>query len=141
MSDFNNFLEAFSKIFETEPKLVLIYIILYFCWGVLMHNFGNWAKIARFKYWWQIITCYILYMIPVSLLLKELPWYQQYAYGLFFMGILEVSGYTLKSSIAFDNNILDKIFTERNFALCMTLFFASYFPIGNAVVDWIYGLI
>lgn len=141
MSDIENFFQAFQNIFKTDWHLVLIYVIVYFSWGVLMNSFGKWAKIARFKYWWQIITCYIVYMIPISLLLKGLPWYQQYAYGLFFMGILEVSGYAIKSSIAYDDNILDKIFTRTNFALCMTLFFAAYFPIGNWVVGMIYEMI
>lgn len=141
MSDIENFIQAFQKIFQTDPKLVAVYIIVYFSWGMLMNSFGKWAKIARFKHWWQVITCYVFYMIPISLLLKDLPWFQQYAYGLFFMGILEVGGYTIKSSIAYDDNILDKIFTRTNFALCMTLFFAAYFPIGNWVVEMVYGWI
>ncbi len=130
-----------NQLLSTEPQLLLIYIIVYFLWGVLMHNFGIYMKIARFRYWWQIITCYLLYMIPISLLLKDLAWHEQYAYGLFFMGILEFAGYWFKTSIAFENNLLDRFFGIRNFSLGMTLFFATYFPIGNTVVNWIYGLL
>jgi len=79
-------------------------------------------------------------MVPISILLKPLPWYQQYAYGLFFMGILEFMGYTLKTSIAYEDNMLDRFFTPRNFSLAMTLFFASYFPLGNWIVDKLYNL-
>lgn len=122
---------------DTDLSLLAIYVIVYLLWGILMHNFGIYTKIARFNNWWQIITCYVLYMIPVSLLLKDFAWYEQYAYGLFFMGILEFGGYTIKSSFAYDNNILDKFFGIRNFSLAMTLFFASYFPLGN----WIVGVI
>lgn len=129
--------EHLFAVFETDPGLLAIYVIVYLLWGILMHNFGIYAKIARFKHWWQIIMCYVLYMIPVSLLLREFAWYEQYAYGLFFMGILEFSGYTIRSSVAYDNNILDRFFGERNFSLAMTLFFASYFPLGN----WIVGAI
>ncbi len=68
--------------------------------GNAMHNFGICTKIAQFKHWWQVITCYILYTIPVSLLLKDLMWYEQYVYGLFFMGILEFGGDSIKSSLA-----------------------------------------
>ena len=138
MSDITYFFQSIPKIFQTDFRLIAIYIVVYFCWGMLMNAFGKWTKIARFKYWWQVITCYVFYMIPVSLLLKDLVWYQQYAYGLFFMGILEVLGYSLKTSIVYDHNMLDKIFTRTNFALCMTLFFASYFPIGNWLVGRIY---
>ena len=126
---------------QTPGSLWMIYIVIYFLWGVLMHNFGIYTKIARFKHWWQIITCYILYMIPISILLDGLPWYQQYAYGLFFMGILEFGGYAIQSSTAFENNILDRFFGERNFALAMTLFFASYFPLGNGAVHAVYNLL
>lgn len=122
---------------DTDMRLLAIYVVVYLLWGILMHNFGIYTKIARFNNWWQIITCYVLYMIPVSLLLKEFAWYEQYAYGLFFMGILEFGGYTIKSSFAYDNNILDRFFGIRNFALAMTLFFASYFPLGN----WIVGVL
>ena len=127
--------------FSVGWELLMVYAVIYFLWGSLMNKFGSIMKIAKFRYWWQIITCYIVYMIPVSLLLRGLPWYEQYAYGLFFMGLLELGGYTIKSSIAFDDNILDKIFTPRNFSLAMTLFFASYFPLGNSFVKWVFGLI
>lgn len=132
--------EHLLRILDTDLKLVALYVIVYFLWGVLMHNFGIYTKIARFKHWWQIITCYVLYMIPISLLLLPFEWWQQYAYGLFFMGILEFGGYAIKSSHAYENNILDKFFGERNFALGMTLFFAAYFPIGNAAVGGLYGV-
>lgn len=131
--------EHFQRILDTDPALLGIYIVVYFLWGVLMHNFGIYTRIARFKYWWQIITCYILYMIPISLLLLPFAWWQQYAYGLFFMGILEFGGYAIGSSHAYDNNLLDRFFGPRNFSLAMTLFFAAYFPIGNAAVVAIYG--
>ncbi len=130
-----------QKLMQTSGSLWLVYLLIYFIWGVLMHNFGIYTKIARFKHWWQIITCYILYMIPISILLDGLPWYQQYAYGLFFMGILEFGGYAIKSSIAFEHNILDRFFGERNFSLAMTLFFASYFPLGNAAVNAVHAML
>ncbi|MCB0760487.1 MAG: hypothetical protein KDC12_03115 [Flavobacteriales bacterium] len=117
------------------------YVVVYALWGIGMNTFGKKACIAEFRYWWQIITVYLLYMIPISLILSPLEWYAQYAYGLFFMGILEFGGYALKSSIAHPGNILDRWFGERNFALGMTLFFASYFPLGNAAVEYIHELL
>ena len=139
--DIQQFFEAVGGIFQTEPKMIMVYVVVYLLWGIMMNQFGIVTKIAKFRYSWQIITCYIVYMVPVSLLLKGLPWYEQYAYGLFFMGILELGGYAIRSSIAFDDNLLDKIFTPRNFALAMTLFFATYFPLGNWAVEQIYGWI
>lgn len=133
--------EHLQRILSIDPKLLGVYVVVYLAWGVLMQNVGTYTRIARFKSGWQIITCYVFYMVPVSVLLLPFAWWQQYAYGLFFMGLLEFSGYALGSSYAYDDNILDQFFGPRNFALAMTLFFAAYFPIGNAVAVAIYGVI
>ena len=124
---------------KVDRKLWLTYCIVYFLWGLGMNWFGQLVEIARFTFWWQVITCYILYMVPISLLLRGLPFHQQYAYGLVAMGVLEFGGYALKTSYAFSNNILDQLFNVRNFSLGMALFFALYFPLGNKLVGKIYN--
>ena len=126
---------------NVDIKLILVYVVIYFTWGMAMNAFGKKMKIAKFTYWWQVITCYILYMVPISLLLRGLPFHTQYAYGLVAMGFLEFGGYALKSSYAYPNNILDKTFSPQNFSLGMALFFALYFPAGNWVVGKIYTVI
>jgi hypothetical protein len=123
---------------DADKKLILIYLIVYFIWGLGMNYFGSYMQIAKFTYWWQIITCYLLYMVPISLLLRNLPFHVQYAYGLVAMGFLEFGGYAIHSSYAYPDNILDKVFSPQNFSLGMALFFALYFPLGNWVVDKIY---
>ncbi|MEM6802142.1 MAG: hypothetical protein AAF696_12105 [Bacteroidota bacterium] len=133
--------EILRPLFELSWQKWMVYILFYGIWGIAMNQVGMSAKIARFKYKAQIISCYLLYMVPISILLNPLPWYEQYFYGLFFMGILELGGYSIKSSIAYENNILDKIFSPRNFTLAMTLFFASYFPLGNWIVENIHSAI
>jgi hypothetical protein len=130
-----------KKQFKVDTKLILIYCIVYFSWGFGMDQFGAWAEIAKFTYWWQIITCYILYMVPISLLLRGLPFHQQYAYGLIAMCFLEFGGYAMESSYAYPNNLLDQFFGERNFALGMAMFFGLYFPLGNWGVGKIYNLL
>jgi hypothetical protein len=106
-----------------------------------MNWFGTVMEIARFTYWWQVITCYILYMVPISLLLRNRPFHEQYAYGLIAMGFLEFGGYALQTSYAYPDNLLDKFFGGRTFALGMALFFALYFPAGNWLVGKIYDRI
>ena len=106
-----------------------------------MNWVGQQLVIAKFTFWWQVITCYILYMVPISLLLRGLPFHQQYAYGLIAMGLLEFGGYALQTSYAYPNNILDQLFNQRNFSLGMALFFALYFPLGNALVAKIYSFL
>ena len=131
---------AKPKLF-VDRRLIITYGIVYFLWGWGMNWFGIEMEIAKFTYWWQIISCYVLYMVPVSLLLRGLPFHRQYAYGLIAMGFLEFGGYALETSYAYPNNLLDQLFGIRNFSLGMALFFALYFPLGNWVVPKIYSLI
>ena len=123
---------------RVDKRLLLMYAVIYFAWGMAMDAFGTYAEIARFTYWWQVITCYLLYMIPISLLLRGLPFHAQYAYGLVAMGLLEFGGYALRTSYAFPDNILDHWFSPQNFSLGMALFFALYFPLGNWGVGAVY---
>ena len=138
MEDFLNF--ARTK-FKVDKRLILIYVLVYFLWGTAMDNFGEMMQIAKFTYWWQVITVYVLYMVPVSLLLRGLPFHSQYAYGLVAIAFLEFSGYALQTSYAYDDNLIDNFFGIRNFSLAMTIFFALYFPLGNWGVGKLYKLI
>ncbi len=126
---------------NTEPKRVLIYITVYFLWGLGMNWFGQQVEIAKFTYWWQIITVYILYMVPISIFLRKYSFFNQYAYGLIAMCLLEFGGYALGTSYIYPNNILDQLFGPHVFALGMAMFFGLYFPLGNMLVNWIYNLI
>jgi hypothetical protein len=135
----NQFIAYAKEKLNVDKKLILIYIVVYAAWGVGMNYFGIFMQIAKFTYWWQIITCYILYMVPISLLLRNLPFHAQYAYGLVAMGFLEFGGYALHSSYVYPDNMLDKIFSPQNFGLGMALFFALYFPLGNWGVGKIYA--
>ncbi|MEL6675948.1 MAG: hypothetical protein AAFR61_27315, partial [Bacteroidota bacterium] len=60
-------LENLTNIWETDLKIWSVYVVVYLLWGISMNYIGIKTKIARFRYSWQIITCYVVYMIPVSL--------------------------------------------------------------------------
>ncbi len=137
----NEFIVYAKSKLDVDRKLILTYAVIYFTWGMLMDNFGAKVEIARFTYWWQVITVYLIYMIPISLLLRGLPFHTQYAYGLVAMALLEFGGYALETSYAYPNNMLDGLFNIRNFSLGMALFFALYFPLGNMLVGKIYSSI
>ncbi|WP_350285769.1 hypothetical protein [uncultured Croceitalea sp.] len=121
-----------------DKRLILLYCVVYFSWGMVMNWFGAQVEIAKFTYWWQVITCYIFYMVPISLLLRGLPFHTQYAYGLIAMGLLEFGGYAFETSYAYPDNLMDQFFNVRNFSLGMALFFALYFPLGNWGVGKLY---
>ncbi|MBT8203756.1 MAG: hypothetical protein KJN96_07485 [Eudoraea sp.] len=127
--------------FKIERRLLYTYLAVYFIWGLGMNALGKRLEIAQFTYWWQVITVYLVYMVPISLLLRGLPVHMQYAYGLIAMGLLEFGGYLWETSYAYPNNLLDQLFGIRNFSLAMSLFFAAYFPLGNWGVQKIYTLI
>lgn len=135
----NSFIRYAKEKLNADKRLIMVYAILYVGWGIGMNYFGSYMEIARFTYWWQILTCYLLYMVPVSLLLRNLPFHTQYAYGLVAMAFLEFGGYAMRSSYAYPNNILDQTFSPQNFALGMAMFFALYFPAGNWLVGKIYA--
>ena len=90
--------------FAVDKRLVFLYILIYFLWGTGMDAFGEAIEVAKFTYWWQVITVYLIYMIPISLLLRKLPFHMQYAYGLVAMGLLEFGGYLLETSYAYPDN-------------------------------------
>ncbi|GEQ84978.1 hypothetical protein ULMS_04860 [Patiriisocius marinistellae] len=133
--------ELLLLIKKTPFTLYVTYLLIYIPWGFGMDAFGSWVEIARFNNWWQVITCYGLYMIPISVLLKGRPFFEQYAYGFVAMGLLEFGGYYFKTSYAYPNNIIENFFGIRNFALGMALFFAVYFPLGNWVVGKLFLVI
>ncbi len=135
------FLDYVRSKFKVDKRLILLYVLIYFIWGTAMDQFGELMQIAKFNYWWQVITVYVFYMVPVSLLLRGLPFHAQYAYGLIAMAFLEFSGYALQTSFAYDDNVLDYLFGIRNFSLAMAIFFALYFPLGNWGVGKLYNLI
>ena len=129
------------KIKSISKQHFIIYIIVYFSLGMLMNWFGAAVEIAKFTFWWQVIPCYLLYMVPLSILLRGYSFFTQYAYGLVAMGLLEFGGYALKTSYIYPNNILDQWFGPHTFALGMALFFALYFPLGNTLVDRIHTVL
>lgn len=126
---------------KVDRRLLFTYCLVYLLWGLGMNLIGTTLQIAKFTFWWQVITCYILYMVPISLLLRNLPFHTQYAYGLIAMGLLEFGGYYFGTSYAWPENIIDRTFGIRNFALGMALFFALYFPLGNWVVGKIFKIV
>ena len=122
------------SLLSVRPRTLAIYVAIYLPVGFFMNGFGKVTQIAEFTYWWQVLTCYGLYLIPCSLVIRHRHWWDQYLFGLFALGVLELAGYTLESSIAHDGNVLDLIFGPRNFSLLMTLWFGLYLPAGNWAV-------
>lgn len=136
-----SFLQWALSRWKIKPSLLISYALLYFLWGTAMNWVGQELQIAKFLHWWQVFLVYVVYMVPISLLLRGRPVHAQYAYGLIAMALLEFGGYAMESSYAYPNNIIDQLFTPRNFSLAMALFFAWYFPLGNWGVAKIHAVL
>jgi len=121
---------------QATPQQYLLYAIIYFIWGSASDTIGKLLLIAEFRHWWQILTCYICYLVPVSLLVRKKSILEQYIYGVVALAPLELLGYALGTSIAHNGNILDAVFGPRNFTLAMCVFFGIIPPIGNSLVRW-----
>ncbi len=124
-------METYLENLRQRPATWAAYIVVYIPAGFVMNGFGQLTEIAMFAHWWQVLTCYGLYLIPASLLWRHRGWFDQYLWGLMVLGVLEILGYSLGTSIAFSGNIIDDVLGVRSFALAMTLFFAGIIPVGN----------
>src|SRR5688572_24539305 len=85
---------------QASPRQYVIYVLVYAAMGFTMNQIGKWGQIAYFAHDWQVLTCYVLYLVPISLLTRGLPTFRQYAYGVVALVPLEILGYALGTSIA-----------------------------------------
>jgi len=111
-----------------------IYFVIYLTTGTLLQGTASLHQIAKFARDWQVLTIYGCYLIPLSILVRNRIWYEQYAYSLVAIAPLELIGYSMQTSVAFPNNIFDVIFGIRNFTLAFALL-AAWIPYcGNMFV-------
>ena len=128
-------LEYLNNLKNQPTTLWLTYALIYIPCGFVMNTIGQVFEIAMFAQWWQVLTCYGLYLIPSSMMGRHRSKFDQYLWGLLVLAGLELTGYAFHTSIAFEGNIIDQLLTERNFSLTMTVFFAAIIPAGNTAAD------
>jgi hypothetical protein len=119
--------------FSLSSRELAIYIAVVLVLGSMMNSIGKLLAIAEFKYWWQVGTCYVGYVLPVALLVRHMRPVDQLVFGLIAMVPLELTGYALGTSIAFPDNLLERVLGMRNFTLAMVILVA---PIPLCV-NWI----
>lgn len=127
-------LKTLKELLSATPRQYALYVVLYAGWGFINNGLGKLWKLAEFGHWWQVLTCYVLYLVPWSLAVRRKSLVQQYLHGLFALGVLELLGYALGTSIAHPDNVFDRVLGPRNFSLAMTLMFAGLLPAGNLLV-------
>jgi hypothetical protein len=87
--------------------------------GLCMNALGHILCIAYFKHWWQVVTCYWGYVVPVALLIRNRSTLDQLAWGVVSMVPLELAGYGFGTSIACPGNAIEALLGPRNFSLAM----------------------
>jgi hypothetical protein len=123
-----------SRWADTPRNLWSLYLISYLILGALAQLSTPYLEIARFARNWQFITLYGGFLVPLSLLIRGLPWHQQYAYALMAIAPIELGAFTLQTSVAYPHNIIEVWLGPRNFTLAMVLL-AAWIPyVGNLVV-------
>jgi hypothetical protein len=137
---------------SVPTSLWITYLVFYFIWGTCMNQVGKFLGIAQFTYWWQVITCYCICMVPVSILIRDKSFWMQYVFGVVAIAPIEFLGYMNHTSIALnivengntlvnEGNMLANIVDIKNFSLIMTMFFGLYYPMGNIMVSAVYKLL
>lgn len=122
--------------FRTTPSELIVLALVFLAIGAGMSTFGKWARIARFGHDWQIVTCYLGYVLPMALLVRDLSFPLQYCVCVTLFLPLEVSGFALGSSIAFDGNAFE-LFGLRSFTAVMSAAVALIPPVGLRLGTWI----
>lgn len=127
--------------FKASPSELLTTCIVFLCIGVVMNSFGKWAGIAEFKYWWQVATCYLGFVVPLALFVRGLSLPLQYCVCATAFIPLEVGGYALGTSIAHDNNPFEAVFGMRNFTVVMVAGVAFIPPIGMKIAESVHRVV
>jgi hypothetical protein len=105
--------------------------------GTIMNGLGHLLCLAHFRHGWQVVTCYGAYVLPVALLVRDLPARDQLLWGLVSMVPLELAGYALGTSVPCPDNWLDPILGERNFSLAMVVLCTPTPWLVNLLASWV----
>jgi len=108
--------------------------------GVTMNALGHLLCLAYFKHWWQVVTCYWGYVVPVALLVRRRSTVDQLGWGIVSMIPLELAGYGLGTSLPCPGNAIEAIFGVRNFSLAMVVICGVLPWVLNGLVGRIAGL-
>lgn len=103
------------------PSTLALYLPLSLLVGACMNGLGHLLCVAYFAHWWQVVTCYWGYVVPVALLIRSRRNWDQLAWGVVSMVPLELAGYGLGTSVACPGNAIEALLGSRNFSLAMVV--------------------
>jgi hypothetical protein len=109
--------------------------VVFLLLGVGMNALGHALSIAWFRHGWQVIPCYVGYVLPLAMLVRTLPSGFRWPASVLAFIPLELVGYALGTSVVADNNVIGRVLGEHNFTLAMVLLVSPTPLVGNLVVD------
>ena len=122
-------------------QTLLVSLVVFLGLGVAMNAAGHALSIAWFKSWWQIVPCYLGYVLPLALLLRPLPLLERWRLSVLAFIPLELVGYAIGTSVIAPDNVIAAVVGPHNFTLAMVLLVSPTPLLGNAAVDGIERII
>ena len=119
----------------------MLSLVVFLALGVGMNAAGHALSIAWFKHWWQVVPCYLGYVLPLAVLMRPLPLWARWRMSVLAFIPLELVGYAIGSSVIADGNVIASLLGPHNFTLAMVLLVSPTPLIGNAIVDVVGRLI
>jgi hypothetical protein len=116
-----------------------LYVGVFLALGIAMNSAGKILQIAEFLHWWQVGTCYLLYLLPLALWLRTSPVVMQFVWSVMALIPLELGGYAMGTSRPIPDNVIERIMGPHNFTLVMVLVGACMPVLGNAIVQRLKG--
>lgn len=116
----------------------LLSVAAFLALGVAMNAAGHLLQIAWFKSWWQVVPCYLGYVLPLALVLRSVPTgWERWRLSVLAFIPLELVGYAIGSSVIADGNVIAAVVGPHNFTLAMVLLVSPTPLLGNSIVDFV----
>jgi hypothetical protein len=103
--------------------------------GAVMNGAGHLLCIAWFKHWWQVVPCYLGYVLPLALLLRGTTPGAAWRTSILAFIPLELVGYALGTSVVAEGNVIASLLGPHNFTLAMVVLVSPTPLVGNAIID------
>jgi hypothetical protein len=132
--DANHAIRSWASRLVVSRRELAVYLVVVLLLGSVMDSLGKLLAIAEFRHWWQVGTCYVGYVLPTALLVRHGRAIEQLAWGLLAMVPLELVGYALGTSVAYPDNVLERVLGVRNFTLAMVIIVAPLPLCANYLV-------
>jgi hypothetical protein len=99
----------------------LLHVVVFVGLGAAMNALGHALHIAWFRQWWQVVPCYLGYVLPLALLIRTQPLLVAWRTSILAFMPLELCGYALGTSVIADDNVIAGLLGPHNFTLAMVL--------------------